>query len=54
MKEIPFWLDFFVIILFQTESISIFYIYFVIKMICFSEILCIFAQNLGNVIEKSR
>lgn len=53
MKD-SFLARFFVIIFFQTESIAIFYIYFVIKMICFSEILCTFAQNLGNVIEKSR
>lgn len=36
---------------FQFESNSIFYIYFVFQMFFISEILCIFARNLRNMVE---
>ena len=42
---------FFCFMFFQFESNPIFYIYFVFQMFCISEILCIFARNLRNMVE---
>lgn len=49
-REVSHWLDF-LFMRFQFESNSIFYIYFVFQMFFISEILCIFACNLRNMVE---
>ncbi|MBD9015451.1 MAG: hypothetical protein EGR00_01980 [Prevotella sp.] len=50
----PFGWIFFVFAPFQSVTIAIFYIYFVVQMNHISDFLCIFAQNLRKVIEMSR